>query len=313
MTEAAAEPGAPAARTGAGVTPPSVGGPVVDVHVHVFSPEVIAERERYLDRDEWFSRLYTDPTSRMVTGERVLEEMDANDVAVSVICGFAYHNQALCRETNDYVAELVRAYPDRFIGLACVSPEEPGAVTELERCLDAGLRGVGELFPDGQRFDLGESHGLDAVALVLSAHCLPMLLHADEPVGHFYAGKGNNTPGPCFAFAQRHPDLKIVYAHMGGGLFFYELIPKAREALANVYYDTAAVPYLYAPDVYSVGADIAGRHKVLFGSDYPLISPGRYLRDTAELDPALRKAIFSDNPLAVFGTGGVFGGDGVCA
>jgi uncharacterized protein len=291
---------------------PNVGGPVVDAHVHVFSPDVIADRERYLDRDEWYCRLYTDPTSRMVTGERVLEEMDATGVAVSVICGFAFRDQALCRETNDYVIDLVRAYPDRFIGLACVSPEEQGAITELERCLDAGLRGVGELFPDGQRFDLGESRALDAVSTVLSAHCLPIMLHADEPVGHIYAGKGTNTPGPCFAFAQRHPDLKIVFAHMGGGLFFYELVPKAREVLTNVYYDTAAVPYLYRPDVYSIGADIAGTHKLLFGSDYPLISPGRYLRDTETLDPALRKAIFSDNPLAVFGTGGVFGGTGIC-
>ena len=117
MTDAAAGARVAAAGGPAGATPPSVGGPVVDVHVHVFSPEVIAERERYLDRDEWFSRLYTDPTSRMVTGERVLEEMDANDVAVSVIFGFAFRDQALCRETNDYVLELVRAYPDRFIGL----------------------------------------------------------------------------------------------------------------------------------------------------------------------------------------------------
>jgi predicted TIM-barrel fold metal-dependent hydrolase len=289
-----------------------VGGPVVDAHVHVFSPDIIADRERYLGRDEWFRCLYTDPTSRMVTGDGVLEEMDATGVAVSVIFGFAFHDQGLCRETNDYVIELVKAHPDRFIGLACVSPEEPGAVTELERCLDAGLRGAGELFPDGQRFDLGESRALDAVALVLSAHCLPIMLHANEPVGHHYAGKGDNTPGPCFQFAQRHPDLTIVYAHMGGGLFFYELMPKVREALTNVYYDTAAVPYLYRPDVYALGAAVAGGQKLLFGSDYPLISPGRYLRDTESLDPALRKAIFSDNPLAVFGTGGVFGGDGVC-
>lgn len=290
----------------------SVGGPVVDAHVHVFAPEVIAERERYLARDEWFDCLYADPKSRMVTGEQVLEEMDATGVAASVIFGFAFHDQGLCRETNDYVIEMVRAHPGRFTGLACVSPEEAGAVTELERCLDAGLRGAGELFPDGQRFDLGDSPALDAVSLVLSAHCLPILLHANEPVGHHYAGKGDNTPGPCFQFAQRHPDLKIVYAHMGGGLFFYELMPRVRETLANVYYDTAAVPYLYRPEVYRVGAELAGTHKLLFGSDYPLISPGRYLRDAGPLDPTLRKAIFSDNPLTVFGTGGVFGGDGVC-
>ena len=152
-----------AAAGPAGAAPTPVGGPVVDAHVHVFHPDVCASRERYLGRDEWFDCLYTDPKSRMVTGDQLLAEMDANGVAVSVIFGFAFRDQGLCRETNDYVIELVRAYPDRFIGLACVSPEEPGAVTELERCLDAGLRGAGELFPDGQRFDLVDSPALDSV------------------------------------------------------------------------------------------------------------------------------------------------------
>lgn len=280
---------------------PAPAGPVIDTHVHVFSPDVIAQREQCLDKDDWFCLLYTDPKSRMVTYESVIQEMDATGVDQSVIFGFAYRDQALCREANDYVLEAAKAHPDRFIPFACVSPEEPGAVAELERCLDAGMRGCGELFPDGQCFDLVDSPGLEAVAGVLTERGLPLNIHSNEPVGHVYPGKGDNTPGPCFAFAAAHPELTIIYAHLGGGLFFYEMMPSVRKALARVFYDTSAAPYLYRADVYQLAAQAAGREKLVFGSDYPLISPARYLKDTVALDPALRDAIFSHNPRVALG------------
>ena len=47
------------------------------------------------------------------------------------------------------------------------------------------------------------------------------------------------------ALAQAYPGLTIVFAHLGGGLFLYETMPEVRNVLAGVYYDTAAVPYLY--------------------------------------------------------------------
>lgn len=277
---------------------------MIDAHVHLFSPGVIAARVEHLDCDDWFCALYTDPKSRMVPFERVIEEMDATGVDRSVVFGFAYRDQGRCRDTNDYVIEAVRTHPDRFIGLACVSPEVPGAIPELERCFDAGLVGCGELFPDGQRFDLAESRGLDEVAGVLTERGLPLNMHSNEPVGHKYPGKGEATPGPCYDFASRHPDLVTIFAHMGGGLFFYEMMAEPRRVLTNVYYDTSAVPYLYRRDVYSVAATAAGPEKLLFGSDFPLISPRRYLEDTFDLDPTIRAAIFGRNAASVFGLDG---------
>lgn len=279
-------------------------GVVIDAHVHVFAPDIIAARTAYCERDMWMRNLYADPKSRMVTYEEVVDEMDATGVDRSVIFGFAFHDQGLCRETNDYVLEAVKAHPDRFVGWACVSPEEPGAIDELERCLDAGMTGCGELFPDGQKFDVARSAGLDEIAGVLVERGLPLNIHANEPVGHKYPGKGANTPGPCYKFAAKHPELTLVLAHMGGGLFFYEMMAEARRVLANVYYDTAAVPYLYRRDLYAVAAMTSGPEKVIFGSDYPLISPGRYLRDTADLDPAIRAAVFSGNAVDVLGIDG---------
>ncbi len=96
--------------------------------------------------------------------------------------------------------------------------------------------------------------------------------------------------------------MRIVYAHMGGGLFFYELMPEGARTLANVCYDTAAVPYLYRSPVYEVALR-AAPGKIIFGSDYALLSPARYLRDTEGMQPELRAALFAKNARQVLGQG----------
>jgi uncharacterized protein len=275
---------------------------------------MIREREAYLGRDTWFAALYSSPEARMATAADVMAQMDVAGVDLSVIFGFAFKDQGLCRMVNDYVLEAVREYPGRLAGLACVSPDAPHAVAELERCLDAGLRGCGELMPDGQGF--GEAwtdantggtgaggsgrRGLAALAACLLERGLPLLMHANEPVGHDYPGKGSLTPQGCFAMAEAYPGLTIVFAHMGGGLFVYETMPEVREALAHVYYDTSAVPYLYGPEVYAMAVVSAGHDKVIFGSDYPLLPPGRYTGELDRLAPSARAAVRGDNARKVF-------------
>ncbi len=299
-------------------TAPGRGSGPVDSHVHVFPKEIIEDRDAYLVRDEWFEHLYGSPEARMVTADEVVTHMDAAGVETSVVFGFAFRDQGLCRMVNDYVIEAVSRHPGRLAGLACVSPEAPGAAAELERCLDLGLRGCGELMPDGQGFGRTwgagagagggladqpgrrKSGGLAALAHCLEERHLPLLLHSNEPVGHQYAGKGHFTPEACFALARAFPALTIVFAHMGGGLFLYELMPEVRTSLANVYYDTSAVPYLYGPEVYEVAVTCAGAGKVLFGSDYPLLSPGRYQDGLARLGQAERATVLAGNARKVF-------------
>jgi predicted TIM-barrel fold metal-dependent hydrolase len=58
---------------------------------------------------------------------------------------------------------------------------------------------------------------------------------------------------------------------------------EVRQALENVWFDTAASPYLYVPDIYKVAGQIMGFEKILFGSDYPLLSPKRYREEIASV------------------------------
>ena len=115
---------------------------------------MIAERDSYLARDERFAALYADPRAGMATAEEVVAEMDRSGVALSVVFGFPFRDQGLCREVNDYVLDAVAARPGRLAGLACVSPGSVGAPAELARCLDAGMRGCGELAPGAMAADI---------------------------------------------------------------------------------------------------------------------------------------------------------------
>jgi len=270
---------------------------MVDAHVHVFPPELIAARNRYLDKDAWFSALYSNPDSRMATAEDVLEHMDTNGLDVSVVFGFAFKDPGLCRLANDYVIEATGEAGSRLVGLACLSPETPGAAEELERCLDAGLHGCGELMPDGQGLSIS---ALQRIAASLQDRGLPLMIHSNEPVGHHYPGKGAFTPRACQDLALAFPELTVVLAHVGGGLFLYELMPEVRKSLANVYYDTSAVPFLYDPAVYAVVVECAGEGKLLFGSDFPLLPATRYLTDLEHLPPGARQAILGGNARKVF-------------
>jgi predicted TIM-barrel fold metal-dependent hydrolase len=49
--------------------------------------------------------------------------------------------------------------------------------------------------------------------------------------------------------------------------------------LSDVYFDTAASPFLYRPEIYAAAARIVGPERILFGSDYPLIKPERYFKE----------------------------------
>jgi hypothetical protein len=97
-------------------------------------------------------------------------------------------------------------------------------------------------------------------------------------MGHDYAGKGETHPWKLLKLAQNFPDLEIVVAHWGGGLPFYELMPEVREACRNIYYDTAASTYLYRFDIFPVVASIVGAERILWGTDYPLLSQAKFLK-----------------------------------
>lgn len=257
---------------------------IVDFHTHITAPEIIARRDDYLVRDAWFRDLYANPKARLSSADELAGELECCGVDRAVVCGFGWRDMDLCRRDNDYVIESVARYPDRFLGLCIVNPlAGAAAVREIERCAAAGLRGLGELMPDGQGYRLDDQRVMAPIVEALSALDQLLLVHCSEPVGHLYPGKGTVTPDQVVRFARLFPEITLVCAHWGGGSLFYELMPEVAKVMGHVYYDTAASPYLYADDIFGLAARWVPS-RVLFASDYPLISPGRLVRCMQALD-----------------------------
>lgn len=256
---------------------------IVDVHAHVFSDAVLQRRAEFAERDRWFGLLNPPGTRRLATVRRLVEQMDAAGVDAAVTLAFGWADQALCVEQNDYILEATRAHAasGRLIPACTVQPAAGGAaLRELERVAKLGCRVVGELFPDGQGFSLDDRAVLAPLLEACAALKLIPLVHASEPLGREYAGKGETTPQRLLQLAQLAaevaPELSIICAHLGGGMPYYELMPEVRAAAARLYYDTGAAAYLYAPEALRHACEIApGR--VLFGSDYPVIGLRRML------------------------------------
>ena len=251
---------------------------VIDFHTHIFPPSFSSKREELAERDATFTELYSNPSAKMASVGDLISAMDDASVEHSVVMGVGWTNLEVAREANDYLIESVLKHPRRLTGLALVNPGwGEDALEELDRCAKAGLRGVGELHPDTQGFDIADYETMAPIMDMALRLGLIVLTHASEPVGHLYPGKGHTTPEKLYALAKNFPHNTLVFAHWGGGLPFYTLMPEVREELSNVYYDTAASPFLYSPDIFQRVSQICGAERILFGTDFPLLKAPRIL------------------------------------
>lgn len=277
---------------------------VIDFHTHIFPPRIKQNRNHYIESDGCFAVLYSSPGARLVTAEDLIASMDKEEIETSVVLNIGWGTHQLCVETNDYIMESIARYPGRLIGFGTVQPRSrDDALVEIERCAAGGLKGIGELRPDSQSLDFTDREMMQPFIEAVIRHNLVLLIHTSEPVGHQYPGKGAVTPDIVYPLITGFPGLTLVCAHWGGGLPFYALMPEVEKSLANVFFDTAASPFLYNPRIYRQVIELVGAEKILFGSDYPLLAPGRLLNEikSLELPPETEQLILSGNARRLLG------------
>jgi predicted TIM-barrel fold metal-dependent hydrolase len=257
----------------------------IDIHTHV--PRRWSAREaapaRVDPREEQMARYFRSATIGMTVEEMV--ELYRRLELVAVI--FDIDKETVSDDPfvgNDYVAEVVQRFPDVFIGWASVDPwKGRAAVKELERAVtQLGLRGLKlhpitqAFFPNDERF-----YPLYAKAQELG---IPVLFHT----GH--TGVGAGTPGGSGLklkysrpipylddVAADFPQLTIIGAHPSWP-WQEEMLSVALHK-ANVYIDLSGWSPKYFPPSLVQYANTLLQDKVLFGSDFPVISPERWLRD----------------------------------
>lgn len=281
---------------------------ILDAHTHVFPPEICDDRAKFLPGEEDFALIYENPAARLVPASELVAALDRWGADGACAFGFPFSDIGKARLCNDYVISEAAKNPGRIIPFACVNPSlGKVALAEVERALANGAKGVGELAT--YRAGLGEEvrGKLTPIAQLCREAGVPLLLHANEPIGHKYAGKSPMEISDLYEAVKASPSTIWILAHMGGGLFSFGLLKKeVDETLANVYYDISAAPFLFKPKVYRTFIEIAGVEKVLLGTDYPLLELPRYLTElkAANITEEEQSAILGGNLARILGLNG---------
>lgn len=276
---------------------------ILDFHIHLFQPGVIRNRARYF-RDPQFQFLYKDKGAKILPEKDVYVEMDAAGVDYSVAMGFPWIEEEFCEEQISFFSSMARGSGSRLLPFGSVPLAEGVSVERRVREIrDLGLYGIGEIAFYLQGMTPQHEKYLRAVLGAACDYSLPVCLHLNEPVGHSYTGKYEPGFSRIYAMLSDYPDATIILAHWGGGLLFYELMPEVARSLKNCYYDTAASPYLYANRIFTIAPDITGPGKILFGSDFPLISQARYIEiiEKNVPDKNAREQILGGNGARILG------------
>ena len=186
--------------------------------------------------------------------------------------------------SNDYVAEIARRYPTQFVAFASVDPwKGKAALKEIERCVgELGVRGL-KFMPNMQRFYPNDERFYPIWELAEQMGLVVLIHSGTTGVGVGRPGGGGiklkySRPIPYIDdVAADFPGLKIIMAHPAW--------PWQEEQLAvlvhkpNVYMDLSGwSPKYFQPSLIQY-ANTLVQDKVLFGSDYPVISPERWLED----------------------------------
>lgn len=269
---------------------------IIDTHSQLWTKEAIESFPKAMA--EGYKAMFKDMGFPSI--EDTLADMDAAGVDKSVIVAVDAETIHNYRVSNDLVAETVSKHPDRLIGFASVDPHKGSrGVKEFERAIkDLKLRGL-KLLPHLVELDINDPkiYPFYEAAQELG---VPVLFHTGT---QFHFGTKIKYCRPLFVddVAVDFPQLKLIIAHFG--------YPWWEEALAVVrrnpfvYFNIAGWAPKYIPEGVIRLADTALTGKVLFGSDYPLLSRVRIMKEIKEL--TIKETTFSamtdQNPRALLG------------
>ena len=280
----------------------------VDVHVHIeadghgrysLDDELMAASARYFRADH-------DRTPTLPQIADLYRSLSMAAVVFTVDAGTATGHPAL---SSEQVADEAAAYPDVLIPFGSVDPLRGRAAVAQARSLvrDHGARGF-KFHPSLQGFSPGDQAYYPLWAEIESLG-VPALFHTGQ------TGIGAGLPGgrgiklrlsdPMLLddVAADFPSLTVILAHPS--------VPWADASISmathksNVYIDLSGWSPKYFPASLVRAANSYLQDKVLFGTDYPLLTPQRWLRDfdTLDLKPDVRPKILKDNAVRVLGLG----------
>lgn len=262
--------------------------------------------------------------------EKRIEECDVSGVSVQVLSTvpvmFCYWTKPqdgaeISRFLNDHIAEIVREFPQRFIGLGTIPMQDTDlAIAELERCKQIGLAGV-QIGTNVNQLNLGGPRFFEIFAacerLGLAVFVHPWDMMGEKDMQKYWLPWLVGMPAEVsraicsLIFSgtlERLPQLRICFAH-GGGAFpstlgriehGFNVRPDLcaidnpndpRKYLSQIYFDSL----VHDPSVLQFLLDQVGSDRIMLGSDYPFplgeALPGELI-ESAISDKTIREAMF---------------------
>jgi predicted TIM-barrel fold metal-dependent hydrolase len=281
----------------------------IDVHTHAEVSMRDGMDEATLARSEAMAQYFKEPGHRPTVPEMAAYYRERK-IACVVFPVDSERASGERRVSNEEVAELAAANSDIMIPFASIDPARGrmGAREARRLIKEFGVRGF-KFHPSLQAFYPNDRKAYVLYEAIAEAG-LPALFHTGQTgVGAGVRGGGGihlkySNPMYLDDVAVDFPDMPIILAHPS--------FPWQDEALAvathkpQVYIDLSGWSPKYFPPQLVHYANTLLKHKVLFGSDFPMITPDRWLKDfaTIAIKPEVRPLILKDNAIRLLKLGG---------
>ena len=277
----------------------------IDIVCNLYTPQTVQEGRTGID-SEFKQQVRMPENMRDGVGiEDYLGKMDRSNIERSLLIAVRAGDlrvRGSFEVPYEYVHEVCRQYPERFSGLAGVDPTRG---MQGLRDLEVAVRDYG--FVGAHWYPHWFAMPPDAARIYpYYAKCceldIPIMMQVGQNLVYSRERRLPSVGRPILLdqVAIDFPELKLIGIHIG--------VPWTDEMIAmcwkhdNVYTAGDAYAPRYWPASYLHYANSYGRHKVMFGTDWPVIDPERSVKEVAELDlkAESRRMLMRDNALQVF-------------
>ena len=281
----------------------------IDFHTHAEEPCGCHADDGYDDLQTEMARYFRAPWKHPPTVEETAAHYRAQNIAAVIFPVDAERETGYRRYKNEEIAELAAKHSDVLIPFASIDPAKGkmGAREARRLAKDFGVKGF-KFHPTYQGFFPNDRTAYVLYEAIAAAGAVALFHTGQTGVGSGMRG-GNgmrlkySNPMYLDDVAVDFPDMPIVLAHPS--------FPWQEEALAvathkpNVYIDLSGWSPKYFPPVLVRYANTLLREKVLFGSDWPMITPERWLADfeKIEIKDENRPLILKQNAARLLGLG----------
>jgi predicted TIM-barrel fold metal-dependent hydrolase len=270
----------------------------IDIHTHRLSGERRPTQQNLADAGSLFkSGLWdVDPIEYYAERHMMAVVFDVDSEATSGE-----------RISNDEVMDLAKRSAGRLVAFASVDPwKGRAAIRELERCCELGMRGL-KLMPITQAFALNDRQfyplwdACQSLGMPLMVHTGNTAIGSGAPGGRGLKLRYGMPVPSIDDVAADFPRLTIIAAHFAWP-WHLDLLAVARHK-GNVYVDLSGWAPKYIPPEVVKDMNSVIPHKFLFGTDFPLMNPDRWMEDFQNLDlkPEVRPKILYENASRILG------------